>query len=277
MINMIRADLYRITKNPVFYIAVGIVLIMLTVSIVVAQPGTLGTANASVLEDTEMMQMNMDELNTMGLSDMRNFMLGIEGYKLDKEILAVNMNLYYVFIFISVLIITTDFSGGSVKNTLSSSIRRSRYFISKSVITFIICLIFFLANNYLAYFSNLIFNGKKVSSNLALITKISIIQMPAIIAIIAFLTGTAFIIRKTQIYNVIVIPVVMVYQIIAQLLTNVFGVSRVIVDYELQNMLSSLSSDPSGSYIRNSYIICGIITVVFLAAGWLIFRKSEIK
>lgn len=277
MMNMIKADIYRITKSPVFYIAAGIILIMIAVSIAICQPGALGTANMSALDGTGLMSMNMDELNKMSFSDMRNFMMSIEGYKLDKEILSMNINLYYVFIFILVVTVSADFSVGSVKNTLSYSIKRSRYFISKSVTSLVVCLVFFFANCYLAYFFNYIFNGKKISSDIGAITRICIMQLPVIIAIIAILTGLAFIIRRKSIYCVITFTGVMIYQLISQLLTNVFGVSKIITKYELQTMIMNLSSDPSANYIRNSYIVCGILSVVFLTTGWLMFKKSEIK
>lgn len=277
MINMIKADIYRITKSPVFYIAIGIVLIMLAVSIAICQPGALGTANMSLLEDKGIMSMNIDELNKMSFSDMRNFMMSLDGYKLDKEILAMNMNLYYIFIFILVVVVSTDFSVGSVKNTLSYSIKRSRYFISKSVISLIVCIIFFFANCYLAYFLNRIINGEKLSSDIETITRICIMQLPVIIAISAMLTGLAFMIRRNSIYCVITFTGIMIYQFASQLLTNVFGVSKVITKYELQAMIMTLSSDPSVSYIRNSYIACGILSVVFLTTGWLMFKKAEIK
>ena len=45
MINMIKADLYRITRNIAFYIAIGLVLLMIGVSIYLIQPGSVGQAN----------------------------------------------------------------------------------------------------------------------------------------------------------------------------------------------------------------------------------------
>lgn len=284
MINMIKADLYRITKNVAFYIAIGLVLLMLGVSIYVVQPGTMGQMSVGDVSTNEYMQdatviddMSAQEMSELTVQEMREMVLNTEGYELDKNILAANMNLYYVFIFIAVLAITVDFSAGSVKNTLSSAINRKRYFLSKTLFVFGMCILIFFMNTYVCYFGNLIFNDGKVSSDLWTVTKISLLQLPPMLALMSVLIGIAFTVKKTSVFNIIAIPLVMVFQLVMSLVITLFNLDSKIMDFELQSMIGKLTSEPPTDYITKSYIYCAVLIIAFLSLGYTSFRKSEIK
>ena len=269
MFNMIRADIYRITKSIAFYIAIGIVLIMLASSIYIVQPGSVGQISVGDVSTTDYMQdtiidnMSYEEISGLSLGDLRREMLNIDGYALDKDILASNMNLYYVFIFIAAIVITVDFSYGSVKNTLSSAMG--------------ICMLIFFMNTFICYFGNYIINQGKVSSDLWTLTKISLMQLPAMIALASLLIGIAFTFRKTSVFNVVSIPFIMVFQLILAAAVKIFSIDPKIADFEFQIMISKLAAEPSGSYITRSFIYCAVISAVFLGVGFTSFRKSEIK
>lgn len=283
MFNMIKADSYRITKSIAFYIAAAIIFVFAAVSIYLVSPGTIGQANigdistAQYSQETPLDDISFEEMQDLTPKDMRKIMLETENYELDREILAMNMNLYYCFIFIAALIITVDFSSGSAKNTLSSAISRNKYFISKTAIVFGICILLFFMNTYVVYFGNMIFNSGKVSSDLWTVTKVSLLQLPPMLALMSILTGIAFAVRKTAVYNMITIPLVMVFQLILGVLIKIFDLKSKIGDFELQIMIGKLSADPSDKYIIQSCIVCTVIIIAFLSLGYASFRKSEIK
>lgn len=283
MFNMIKADSYRITKSIAFYIAAAIIFALAAVSIYLVSPGTIGQANigdistAQYSQETPLDDISFEEMQDLTPKDMRKIMLETENYELDREILAMNMNLYYCFIFIAALIITVDFSSGSAKNTLSSAISRNKYFISKTAIVFGICIFLFFLNTYVVYFGNMIFNSGKVSSDLWTVTKVSLLQLPPMLALMSIITGIAFAVRKTAVYNMITIPLVMVFQLILGVLIKIFDLKSKIADFELQIMIGKLSEDPSDKYIVQSCIVCTVIIIAFLSLGYASFRKSEIK
>ena len=135
MLNMIKADIYRINKNIAFYIAIAFTLLMIGVSVYMVQPGSVGQASVGDVSTTDYMNdgnglddISMEDASKLTMHDLREMSLNSEGYKFDKNFLAANMNLYYIFIFIAAIAITVDFSAGSVKNTLSSAINRKKYF-----------------------------------------------------------------------------------------------------------------------------------------------------
>lgn len=285
MINMIRADLYRIFRNIGIYIAFAILLLMLAISIYTVSPGNLGTASVTVNDVTisnefpsSMLEdLSLEDLHGMRIQDLRKLMLKSEGYELDRDILSVNINLYYLFIFIAALAVTVDFSTGSVKNTLSSAISRKTYFISKTLLVIILCLLLFFLNTYLAYFGNLIFNSKNLASSLWTVTKISLMQLPPILALASILSGLAFIVKKTSIFNTISIPLIMAAQLIFQLILQVFNIKGDFMQYEFQIMIKMLANNPSRDYLIRSYLVCAVVIILAHALGYISFHKTEVK
>lgn len=284
MINMIKADIYRIFRGKGIYIALFIMLAMIAMSIYNVSPGAVGqmevgdVSTAQYSGGAEVLgNMTYEQMQDMSMKEYREAMLKVKGYELDKDILAANMNLYYIFIFIVALIITVDFSGGCVKNTLSSAISRKRYFLSKSVLIFGLGTLVFFLNTYLVYFSNIIFNSKNLSSSLWEVTKVTLIQLPPAFALMSLLMGIAFLTKKTAVYNMITIPFIMVFQLLFAFAVGTLGLDKKYINYELQIMFGKLAADPSKSYMINSYLVCVVIIIAFVLLGWLAFRKTEIK
>ena len=278
MINMIKADFYRVLKGKGIYFAFAIIILLAAIDIYFVEPGTFGVRieTGTVIEN-ELSDMSYDEINEMSMSEYRRIMLNTEDYALDKEILAYNVNLYYPFIFIAAIFITADFSGSCIKNTLSSSISRKKYFFSKLVAVFMCCLILFFLNTYIVYFANIIFNTKNLASDIGTLTKITLLQIPPILALVSMLTGIAFMLKRTASYNGVAIPFMMVVQLLLMLLSALFKIPQELFNYELQGMIVKITTDPSPEFVLKSYAVCAAIIIIFNLAGWLAFRKAEIK
>ena len=277
MINMIKADFYRISKSVVIYIAFAFIIFMAAADIYFVEPGSVGVyvSTESVIEN-ELSEMTREELNDLSSKEFREIMLRTQGYKLDKDVLATNINLYYVFIFVAAIAITVDFSGSCVKNTLSSAISRKKYFLSKLITVSICCLAFLFLNTYMIYFSNIIFNNKNLASDIGTVTKITLLQIPPMLALVSILTGFAFMLRKTAIFNTVTIPFFMIIPLLLNL-TVFMKIPESVYDLELQRMISKLAFDPSAEYVLKSYAVCAAIIILFNLAGWFAFKKAEVK
>lgn len=281
MINIIKADMYRMVRNVGLYIAAAILLFIIGMSIYSISPGSIGMASIGDISTVNTLEegdrAEVVDIRDISMKDYRKVMINSEGYALDKDILTANMNLYYVFIFIAAIIITLEFSGGCIKNTLSSAISRKKYFVSKAIVVFGLCIFTFFLNTYLVYFTNIIFNGKNLSSDLWTVTKATLVQLPPAFAIISILFGIAFMTKKTATYNMVTIPFILVFQLLFDLVAKIFDIPVKYYYYELQIMFGTLLHNPSKSYIMQSYGVCAVIVVLFIMAGWLCFRKAEIK
>ena len=212
MLNIIASDLYRIKKSFAVYIALFLVLIMSVISIVGMSAGhiglSVGQSNIN-LNDTEF----IEELSkAKSLQEVRKVMQRDGAFPLDKDIIGQNVNLYYVFIIITVIVLVTDFSNKAVKNTLSSAVSRKTYYLSKTIIIFGICTILILFSNYFSYFLNLIVNGESFSTPFWEFTKITLVQLPLLYGIISLLICFAFLLKKTSLFNTISIPFILLLQ-----------------------------------------------------------------
>lgn len=276
MINMMRADFYRLVRSKVFYITIVVMLLMIGCSIYFVQPGQIMVFGISET-DTGISSQSLDEAASLGMSELRELMLHAEGYQLDKDILAANMNLYYIFIFIAAIVLTVEFSSGGVKNTLSSAISRNKYFFSKILFVNICCVALFFLNTFIVYYSNIIFNSRNLASDIETVTKISLLQLPAILAFISVLMGIGFIVKKTAGFNTITILFMTIVQLLFTLCIKVFKMKETFMDYEFQTMISKLANDPSDTYILHSYLYCAAVIVIFNLLGYMFFKKAEIK
>lgn len=278
MINLIKADFYRIVRGTGIYIAFVIILLMIGLDIYTVEAGSLGMHIESP-ENTEsdLDAMSYDEVQALSLGEYRQIQLESRNAKLDIEILANNINLYYVFIFAAALGIAVDFSGSCVKNTLSSAISRKKYFLSKLVFVTLCCLIMFFFNTYIAYFANIIFNNRNLASDIGTVTKISLLQLPPILATISILTGFAFALKKTAAFNTVTIPFIVLVQMLLNLMGTFFKIPAKVFEYELQRMIINLAMEPSTKFILQSYAVCAVIIIIFTLIGWFSFKKSEIR
>ncbi|MCH5267945.1 MAG: ABC transporter permease subunit [Lachnospiraceae bacterium] len=284
MVNMIKADFYRLVRSKAIYIGVIIMLLMIASSIYLVEPGAMGVTG--VVADSESnaewdespySDLTYEEITSLSTSEIREMSLKRKDYKLDKDILKENMNMYYIFIFVVAILLTVDFSGGCVKNTLSSAISRNRYYSSKVVFITLCCTVLFFMNTYISYFANIIFNNKNLASSIGTVTKITLMQMPEVLALVSILAGIAFMVKKTSLFNTISIPLIMLGQIAMGFIVTIFNINDKIFNYDLQVMFRRLADNPSDSYLRNSYLLCGAVIVVFNVLGYLSFKKAEIK
>ena len=282
MLNMIKADFYRAVRSKAIYIAVILMLVMLALDLYTVEPGNLGIhLSMNIGPQTEMSselsQMDYEQLSALSMKDYRKLRLKMTGYSLDRDILACNINLYYVFIFVAAVAVAADFSGSCAKNTLSSAISRKKYFLSKFVFAMLVCAILHFLNTYVMYFGNRLFNGGNLASDLGSVTRITLLQLPPVLALAGILTGLAFLLKRMAVFNAVGIPFVMIVQVFLNFLSLALKLPEEVMHYELQTMIARLSMDPSLSYTLRSYAVCGGIVLLFGAAGWFSFRRAEIR
>ena len=140
-------------------------------------------------------------------------------------------------------------------------------------------IIFF--NTYFTYIANLIINGKKFSSSLMEVTKLTIYQLPLIFGIISILVCFAFIGRKTATFNTISIPLIIVVQYIIMGIVGIAARSKLnwtwIYKYELQCALANLAKNPANEYIIKCSLLGIGYIIVSTLIGYYTFKKAEIK
>lgn len=277
MLNLIKSDLYRLFRGKSLYIVMGVIIGLAVLSAVTVSPGHVGISVAAESEMTE--PAVLERLtNAKSLGEVREIMIEISTVKLDKQIVGQNINLYYMFIVFVVVIITSDFSNKSVKNTLSSAISRKEYYLSKFILVLGVVTALTVFNNCVNYVLNYFINGKSLASPVGEIAKITVYQMPLIWALAALLVCIAFVVRKTSLFNTISIPFVMVVQIIMMIVIAIIRETpKWYTDFEVQYALSNLADNPTNAYIAKCCALGFAYMIVFAIIGYCVFKNAEIK
>ncbi len=277
MLSIIKSDLYRILKGKAIYIVVLIILLLNIISAVGLSAGHIGMTVGSTVDVTDS-EMLAEISSAKSLKEFRDIMKNHGAFELDKEVIGQNINLYYMFIVIVVLVLCTDFSNKCIKNTLSSAISKRKYYLSKTLLILGICLLLVLFNNYSFYFLNLLINGKEFASSLLDIGKYTIVQLPLICGIISMLVCFAFLFKKTSIFNTISIPFVMVVQLIGFGIINLLHIKADwFFNYEIQFALTNLVNDPATSYLIKCTLLGLFYLILFNVVGYYSFKKADIN
>ncbi|MCM1297473.1 MAG: ABC transporter permease [Muribaculaceae bacterium] len=280
MINMIKSDLYRIFKGKAIYIAMLALAVIIGASLYELTPGYVGVNGALAQDETyfesENPEGNVEILQTESISDTRE-KLKAYPYALDKGIAASNANLYYIFIVVVAIIISTDLSKSTVKNTLSSAISRSKYYGSKLICCLLVCTAVIVLNNYGVYFINILVNGKAFSSSLGEMTRVTLYQLPLMYGIISLLVCISAVVRKNSAFNGISIPLLFVCQLLFIAIIKLLRVKSTLRQYEYQTALSMLARNPANEYVLKCTLLGMIYIVIFNLIGYYSFKRADIK
>lgn len=279
MLNMIKADLYRVFKGKALYICVLVILILATISCYEMSPGRIGVQTGYATENSMQDQETIDKINdTNSLQETREIMKKTGSFPVDKSQMGANANLYYFFIVVVVIVLVTDLSNSTVKNTLSSAISRKKYYFAKLFTCLLLCTGLILINNYGSYLINLIMNGSNFSSGILEITKLTLLQLPMMYGIISLLVCIGFFFRRTATFNAITLPFIMVVQMIIMGIATIFefDVDKILF-YEFQYVLMNLVSNPTTTYLIQTLILAFSYIVIFNLIGYYSFKKAEVK
>ena len=280
MLNMMKADMYRIVRGKAIYIITLIIIALEIVNIISISAGAISMGiNPNLVTGDEYDYEYLEKLEKANsISEYRTIIKDNGGFELDTDIMAENGNFYYIIIVLVIIVVTCDFSNKSVKNTLSSAISRKKYYISKMLLLYLITTIVLVFNTYFSYFLNLLVNGSSFVSSIGNVTKILLLQLPLIYGIITLLGSIAFITRKTSIFNAISIPLIAVVELIAMGICTLFRLDAVkIFEYDFTFMLRNIANNQTDTLIMKSLVLAIVYIVLFNIVGYFVFKKSEVK
>lgn len=279
MLNMIKADLFRIFKSKGIYIILVIMVGFAFMTAYSLSPMSMGL-NLGESDNNQLYNLDDEQLNKLynivSIEDTRNILLNYGDYSLDVANMAKNNNLYYAFIALIVFVIGCDFSNQTIKNTISTNISKRKYYFSKLLLALILGTFLVVVNALLCHFANLIINGQDFLSPLSDIFLIIIKQLPLLYAMISLLVMISVILRKTSIYNGITIPLVMVFQLAFLTAINFLDLPDFLVNYEWETALTKLSLEPTTTYIFQTLSFWILIFVITTIIGYNSFKKRDI-
>ena len=259
MINMMKADLYRLSKSKGMLFFWLFTIFVYLISIISKSYGGI----------------TLDAMFDLP-----------ENAKTDIGQLTMNSTFYFLLIIPVFCVITSEFSEHTLKNTISSSVSKRLYFVSKFLFSLVYSAVSFTLANFVYYAVNRLVNGIEYSSGIEDFSKAFFTQFPIFIAIISVFTMFAFLLRRGAIYNAVTISAPIVGTMIAQVLMSInsekpfpkeirnFG--EKLLSYGVETMSARIIFDTSDDYRTNCYIICAAVTVLSFAIGYFSFSKREL-
>lgn len=265
MTNVIKADLYRITRSKGIYISFAILLFFQFLE-TIGEAGTVGV-NVSSGEGTEAVNTVADALIGMNMPFI--IMQRMDNY------------LYILLAFI-VIVAATDFSTSTVKNTLACGISRVQYFMAKftllGTISTLMVTISFVFPTLLATAKNG-FGGEITGDYLQRVFVAYLLEVFLFLAVVCISLLFVFVTKRTAYVNTLFI----MFTLLPMLL--IFGFSQIIPDllklfkYEaITNIryISQIAHFTSSDYSR--VILVGLSIMIISFAGVVLsFRKCDIK
>lgn len=274
MLNIIKADLFRIFKGKGIYFCMLAVILLCSISIYLRSPGHIGlnsgSTSNSALEEYQDIENPEDVRKIAGENEMT----------LDEGMMKANGNLYYPLIFIAFAVVCVDLSNHTVKNVISTDVSRKNYYCSKLLLTWGLGIFLIMLSTYFGYFGNIIFNNPSNVSNIIDITIIMLRQLPIFCGIMSVLVMIAIITKKTSRYNAIAIMLIMLSQMLIMLVITVFNIdSNMIMQFEFETIIRSLA-------VVGSIELKTLLIGIFMGAGLTIgssiigiyyFNRCDIK
>ena len=254
MLNMAKADLYRLVRSKGTYICLAIMAVLYA--------GALVTDSFAVI--------------TAGYDPSRYF---DSSYQTDLRMAGCNANYYFLMLFPVSILLISDFSSQTIKNTLSSVTTKTKYFVFKFLAVQCVSIVYFLLGNSAYYVIRRLIYGSAKASAASEYFSVIFWQLPTFIATTSVFVLLAFIIRKSAMFNTIIILVPSVYTVTIGVFlemkkTRGFA-ERYLVDYDFTNIYQYIAASRSTGFHMQVALISLIIAAAAFVAGLRIFNRSE--
>lgn len=283
MINMIKADIYRVFHNYTIYAAILASLVIIAYCVMGGEgfyPGLNimgygGDVNEPLVRadyDWESGEPTDIELFRWTLSE--------EYPTLSRSVAAYNMNLY-AMVLIVLAFLVSDLSNHTVKNTLSSAISRKKYFWEKFLLinaaTFILVIVM---NIYTYFIGNWMSEAFMIETEpIGNILKATAYQMPMLLGTVSMMTFLGVITKKSHIFiiSTAAILVFVPYMLYYTWAGYDWEFLRIFLwKYQQHIALLWLAAFPPADYVAT----CAVIGACEIAAsgilGYLVFKKTDV-
>ncbi|MDR1564287.1 MAG: hypothetical protein LBS74_04940 [Oscillospiraceae bacterium] len=277
MLNLMKADFYRILRSKGLYISFGLYWLF------TAGVSALLRNNASYI----------DESNVPHIIDL-GYLKGI-----DALLITDISTLIYVFAAALFVLGAADFSSGAIKNTLLSGLTRTKYFFSKLFTSWILIVIFFIGNLAVSVLSATIFHGFGSIEDSATVVQLYGQAIPtadfirdllcnmggllfgaitaATIGIgLLFITRSGAAMLATYLGIMFGLNlIVTIVMFIGKDFDFIAGIAR--IDFINQSAILGTFGQSTAENIAKAFAAVAVWLAASLSAGLLVFRKSEIK
>lgn len=261
MLNIIKADWYRLRNHKGIYITFVLLILFLLLQGMGAK-GHIGVA-------TETMNQELYAEEATG----GNMILGI--------ISSIDNQAYFLLAFI-IFIAGADFSSGTIKNALASGVSRKEFFLSKLILSVVFALVIVVLSGLIPTLVTTLSNGfggplsKGQWSN---VFKAYGLVLYMYVALSVFCLMLVFTSRRIAVVNSIYIVFCLVPMLLIVILSMINESFIKLLNYEfISNIrkIEAINLFESGDYVR-VILIGSLLILMSLVTTYTFYRKSDIK
>lgn len=262
MINLIKADLYRIFRSKGIYITTGLLLVLFVLQ-------ARGEIDSIGVSSSEM----------EGIEEVVQQLTGIIAPLI---IMKGNDNLLYFLLPIIIFIASVDFSSGTAKNVLSNGVSRTKYYFSKLILSMLFCTVILASSIVIPTIIVTLMNGFGGEFDLEFISQVlNAFGLQLFLFFVVTSIGIFFVFttKRTAAVNGLYIAFCLAPMLLIILLYSISEKFSKLLDYEMVmniRIAANVNSMVSDEIIK--IIIVGLVYLVTsLVGGLVLFRKCDIK
>lgn len=291
MTKLMKADLYRIFKSPVIYIAFLLSALMTTLCIMSWQHD-LFSPEAPVHYETYVdsddfsyyIDPDLDNDDSTKPDKAIDSVVGLmqklprEKISLAREIVGTNINFYPILLIVFAFLVS-DFSNKTIKNTIGMGVSRGKYFISKLALIEIATVVLAFYTSIYTYYMSSMLNPDFYVEPLENIIYATINQIPLLMGTAAMLTMLGVMVKKMSVFLFIGVAAIFFLPTLIYLTYFIYGNDHLklfLFKYEQHIAMMWLAYLPPMNYV----LTCAAIGVgeiaVSAALGYFVLKKSEI-
>ena len=272
MLNIIRADLYRILRGKGFYITAFLLILYIVLQVAANSTGGVMVTSSSMVAYT-------DADGTVHYSYEQPIFTG--SLAPIKMIENADVMLYFLLPFI-IFIAAADFSTDAVKNVLSNGMSRIKYYLSKLILSCIFCFLVLITQVIVSMITGTILRGFGGDFNIEFIGQILrpfSAQLVMFIAVTCIGIFLVFATKRTAAVNGAYIAFCMLPLLIMLILYQFNDKLEFLMDYDIVmniRLLAGIDTAASGDIVR-AFAIGGFYILASTIGGIMLFKRSEVK
>jgi ABC-type transport system involved in multi-copper enzyme maturation permease subunit len=270
MLNIIKADLYRILRGKGFYITI---ILLLAFIILQTSASSVGTIGVYMTYEEDM------DTGTIISEDGGKLFTGMSA---TFEMMSVTDTLLFFILPFIIFIGSADFSAGTAKNVLANGMPRIKYYLSKLILSCIFCIAVLSLNVILPVVVGTIKNGFGGTLDIGYVGKLArpfLSQLFICIAVTCVGVFFVFATKRTAAVNgayiaFYFVPILTLFTIV-QFNSNLEFLYNYDISLNIRKLILIDLLD-SADIIR-AFAIGAFYIIASTIGGILLFKKSEVK
>lgn len=262
MINLIKADIYRIFRSKGIYITMTILLVIFVLQ-AFGEVGSIGISSDEMEGAEAVVQL-------------------LTGRTAPLNVMRANDNLLYFLLPIIIFISSVDFSSGTAKNVLSNGISRTRYYFSKLILSMLFCTLILISSIVIPTIIATFMNGFGGAFDWTYISQVlNVIALQQLLLFAATSIGIFFVFttKRTAAVNGLYIAFCLVPMLLILTLYSFSEKFSILMEYEMVMNIRKAAyvNLMTGDEIIKVIAVGLVYFIISLACGLVLFKKCDVK